>query len=218
MTSCDSTINEVCTLQFTETCAMRCSNGSSSIHFLDQSTPENPNCIGDLDAMSGTMTINSGIYILPNYRFCVDGCIERIILQSSDTDAEVENAVEFHLLTRYKDQADLPELDLYMQKSSFNVTLRYNGNLGGFEAVPNALSCVESGDHFGISFKRDLMILSRPALSSDGYIRGSETTCSGSSSPVFEVNPDSFINRLPLIRIEYRDTTTTEPGGHYFRV
>ena len=159
MTSCDDTINEVCTLQFTESCAMRCSNASS--HSLDQSTPGSSNCVRNIITTDGVINdedISPGLYILPNYRFCVEQCIERILLSSN---ADVENAVQFHLLTRYKDLANPPVRDLYMQKLSFNVTLQYNSDLGGFEVIPNALTCVEPGDYFGINFKRDLSILSR---------------------------------------------------------
>ena len=114
MTSCDDTINEVCTLQFTESCAMRCSNASS--HSLDQSTPD---CVRNLDTTDGVINdedISPGLYILPNYRFCVEQCIERILLSSN---ADVENAVQFHLLTQYKDLANPPE-----KSSLINVTLR----------------------------------------------------------------------------------------------
>ena len=66
---------------------------------------------------------------------------ERILLKSNDLDVDVENDVQFHDIRTYV--ANPPERDLYVQKSSFNINLQYSSDFGGFEAVPNALSCVE---------------------------------------------------------------------------
>ncbi len=169
---------------------------------------------------SAPLEIDIGFYIIEHIRPCVPGCIGRILLRANpppntpNQDTDLESAVEFHLYKRYRagDSVGNPEHpmdDLFIQKSSFNVTLSYRMEVSAFVAVPDEpnsnSTCVSPGDYLGLTLREDIGLRGIPLLTNIGvYISSPESTCSGLDQTVFQVNPDTVIARVPLFSVDYR--------------
>ena len=187
------------------------------IHSLDATVPLSMNCLGNRTITDGNSPFNQlGFVIIQNLRFCVEQCIERILLRSTNPmgDTSLKNALEFYILKRYMNNRG--PINLFVLETSFNVTLEHKADWNAFVATPvnpnNNPMCVSPGDYLGLNLREDIGILGRGVGTTAGvYNSALETTCfiPGATSRVFEVNIDRLNNLLPVISLEYVSTAIT---------
>ena len=172
-------------------------------------------CAGSYD---GSGDINSvipvGFYISQHIRFCRNATIKKLLINSSNSlrrpvDTIMNSAIEFHIFKRFRSNSSLSSSvgDLFVLKTSFNVTLNYNETLQVFEAIPinSDQARVSDGDYLGLTVRQDIGI-TRYILDltrREGIHNNiSETACTGFNSPVFEVT-ESVMPTTPLIMVEF---------------
>ena len=170
-------------------------------------------CAGSYD---GSGDINSvipvGFYISQHIRFCRNATIKKLLINSlrRPVDTIMNSAIEFHIFKRFRSNSSLSSSvgDLFVLKTSFNVTLHYNETLQVFEAIPinSDQARVSDGDYLGLTVRQDIGI-ARYILALGGRVgihnNISETTCTGFNSPVFEVTEPIFGIYTPLIMVEF---------------
>ena len=191
--------------------------GIDSLTLNQSSMQEDDVCAG---SYNGSGSINSvisvGFYISQHIRFCRNATIKKLLINSLNplrrpVDTIMNSAIEFHIFKRFRSNSSLSSSvgDLFILKTSFNVTLNYNEMLQVFEAIPinSDQAHVSDGDYLGLTVRQDIGI-ARYILALGGRVgihnNISETVCTGFNSPVFEVTEShTFGTYTPLIMVEF---------------
>ena len=190
--------------------------GIDSLTLNQSSMQEDDVCAG---SYNGSGFINSvipvGFYISQHIRFCRNATIKKLLINSLNSLRRpiINSAIEFHIFKRFRSNSSLRSSvgDLFVLKTSFNVTLNYNEMLQVFEAIPinSDQAHVSDGDYLGLTVRQDIGI-ARYILALGGRVgihnNISETTCTGFNSPVFEVTESDmpiFGTYTPLIMVEF---------------
>ena len=149
---------------------------------------------GPTSTEQGEVFVPPGFYILEHIRFCRTQCIGKILIGSRNPKINSSvSPIQFHVYKRYRPTPTsniTSVIDFFVEKYTFDVSLRYNKSLLAFEAkIIGAPICVQRGDFLAFTLREGFEILGHTLIILQTHVGRTLTQCRGISSPVLEVNP-----------------------------
>ena len=193
------------------TSVIQCKGSSTELFPVVDDCTANTTFNTSLADGSGSGIMRNGFYIISGRQFCTSACFDKITLHSDDS----SGTLKFHIYKRYSDSEAILTNGLFVEQTSFNVTLSLvEGSDDALEAnVTNPLACFDSGDYLGLSIGQDLQIksvakidvFSRLAQGARKYDQPPLISNCISNSTVLDLttNGDGD-NELPLMTVIYK--------------